>query len=101
MLDWRMQEIRHCRTRNFSTRILSREEILVLGQFKRKIDGFSWFYQLLPPLKGGSLQIGTDSSIHDWLVDRQPACNRYAFLGTKQDAFRQGSCCSIGTCWLC
>lgn len=45
MLDWRMQEIRHCRTRKFSTRILTREEVLVLEQFKRKIDGFSWFYE--------------------------------------------------------
>ena len=43
--DWRMQVLRHCRTREFSTKIISRDEAAVFEQFKRCKYGFSWFFE--------------------------------------------------------
>ena len=61
MFDWRMQEIRHCRTREFSTRIMSREEVAVLERFRRT-GSFSWFFE------NDARWTREEQNAYDWMV---------------------------------
>lgn len=59
--DCRMQVLRHCRTREFSTKIISRDEAAVFEQFKRSKYGFSWFFE------STNLSL-EDRNAYDWMV---------------------------------